>query len=196
MGVYNVRNLSPSVREAVKTGGWQAFQKELIRPIQENPEFRNYIIMRHIQKQKKKNSGLGGVVKGAISKVAAVVAPVATLGAYASYAGYKQGTNYVRSQINMAKGLSKGNIQQAISNAANVGTSGMVDATGAGKGLINAPSMKIGASSSGGYSTYGVVSKRKGLLSQLRAGKGNIGGGSYTETVKNPLGGSAGRTGK
>ena len=38
--------------------------------------------------------------------------------------------------------------------------------------------------------------KKTGLLSQLRQAKGNVGGGSYTETVKNPLGGSAGKTGK
>ena len=38
--------------------------------------------------------------------------------------------------------------------------------------------------------------KKKGLLSQLRQGRGAVGGGSYTTTVKNPLGGSSGKTGK
>lgn len=37
--------------------------------------------------------------------------------------------------------------------------------------------------------------KSKGLT-QLRQARGSAGGGSYTEAVKNPLGGSAGKTGK
>ena len=44
--------------------------------------------------------------------------------------------------------------------------------------------------------TTTTTKKKTGLLTQLRQPKGNIGGGSYTETVKNPLGGSAGKTGK
>ena len=38
--------------------------------------------------------------------------------------------------------------------------------------------------------------KKGKKLTQLRQAKGGAGGGSYTEAVKNPLGGSAGKTGK
>lgn len=59
-----------------------------------------------------------------------------------------------------------------------------------------------GAASSGAALSTSMIpdttetKKKTGLLTQLRQPKGAIGGGSYTETVKNPLGGSAGKTGK
>ena len=169
----------------------------------------------------KKKSGIGG----AIGKVVSAVAPVATIataglvqpkktfdtvkktaGDVIHTAGKVAG-NLGQSSINVIKETAKGNISGAIQNAANVATLGTVDTTGGNKGIANINTSKYlypqtaGASmsTSSAISSYTATTekkKAKGLLTQLRKGKGSAGGGSYTETVKNPLGGSAGKTGK
>jgi len=160
----------------------------------------------------KKKSGIGG----AIGKVVSAVAPVAGLATAAAvkpketistaiHTAGKVAGNLGQSSINVIKETVKGNISGAIQNAANVATLGTVDTTGGNKGIANINTSKylypqsVGASTStsSAISSYTTGSKKaKGLLTQLRKGKGSAGGGSYTEAVKNPLGGSAGKTGK
>ena len=65
------------------------------------------------------------------------------------------------------------------------------------KGILNVNTNKVPAAAVPATTSAAITTaKKKGLVSQLRKGKGAAGGGSYTETVKNPLGGSAGKTGK
>ena len=116
--------------------------------------------------------------------------------------------NLGQSSINVIKETAKGNIGKAISNAANVATLGTVDTTGGKNGIVNIHATKyINAAVGGGTAAPKInqstsllpettTKKNKGLLTQLRKAKGSIGGGSYTEAVKNPLGGSAGKTGR
>lgn len=117
------------------------------------------------------------------------------------------GKNIVNSSVKSVSSLAKGDIIGAVTNAANVSTVGTMDFTGKKKGLVNIDSKKYIAKwmgikplSSASMSTsgtgLGVAFRSKGLLSQLRKAKGNVGGGSYTETVKNPLGGESGMTGR
>lgn len=46
-----------------------------------------------------------------------------------------------------------------------------------------------------GLATAGLIQPKK-IFDTAKKAKGSIGGGSYTEAVKNPLGGSAGKTGR
>lgn len=138
----------------------------------------------------KKKSGLTKVVKGITGTIGDVIHTVG-----------KVAGNLGQSSINVVKETAKGNIGRAISNAANVATVGTVDATGGKNGIINIHATKYINALSGGIAggrTAGAASftSRKGLLTQIRAGKGTIGGGSYSESAKNPLGGLSGKMGK
>lgn len=166
----------------------------------------------------KKKSGIGG----AIGKVVGAIAPVASIATAglikpqkvvdaagdAIHTAGKVAGNLGQSSINVIKETAKGNIGKAISNAANVATLGTVDTTGGKNGIVNIHATKyINAAVGGGTAAPKInqstsllpettTKKNKGLLTQLRKAKGSIGGGSYTEAVKNPLGGSAGKTGR
>lgn len=102
----------------------------------------------------------------------------------------------------------KGDVIGAVTNWGKFMTAGQVDLTGKKEGLINVNAKKyiakaLGAGGGTGASistsaapTYTNVKKKKGLVTQLRQGKGVVGGGSYTTVAKNPLGGASGMTGK
>lgn len=99
----------------------------------------------------------------------------------------------------------KGDVIGAITNTGKFMTAGQVDLTGKKEGLINVNTKGYIAKAlgAGGASTstsaalaYNDVKKKKGLVTQLRQGKGAGGGGSYTTVAKNPLGGASGMTGR
>lgn len=179
----------------------------------ENPETANALwTAALIRQSKKKKSGLSGALKTAVGIVApvaglataAAVKPKATISTAIHTAGEVIG-NLGQSSINVIKETARGNISGALQNAANVATLGTIDTTGGNKGILNINTSKYlypqseraSTSTSSALSSYTTGSKKaKGLLTQLRKGKGSAGGGSYTEAVKNPLGGSAGKTGK
>lgn len=103
------------------------------------------------------------------------------------------------SSLKFSSNLAKGNISKALSNVAGIASMGTIDTSGRNKGIINPNKYVAGAMGASGVgsvipATY--KSGKSGLLAQLRQGKGMPGGGSYTEAVKNPLGGTAGKTGK
>ena len=120
--------------------------------------------------------------------------------------GVDLGKNVVNSSVKSITDLAKGDIVGAATNLANVATMGTVDATGGKKGVVNVNTKKYIAKAMGadlGASVIGSVivptsykAGKSGLVTQLRKGKGSVGGGSYTETAKNPLGGTSGKTGK
>lgn len=123
--------------------------------------------------------------------------------------GIDVGKNIVNSPIKTASSLAKGDIIGAATNLANTATMGTVDLTGRKQGIVNmdtkatiAKQMErmIGKAPSVSTSTPITQTtttplKKKGLLTQLRKGKGVVGGGSYTTTAKDPLGGASGKTG-
>lgn len=98
--------------------------------------------------------------------------------------------------------LARGDILSSLSNTGTAISGGIVNLTGKGGGVVNINTKKhlakmMGASGSGSVVIPAQQKiKTSGLLSQLRQGRGMPGGGSYTETVKNPLGGTSGKTGK
>lgn len=122
--------------------------------------------------------------------------------------------NIIQSGINTVKETAKGNIGRAISNYGNLLTLGSVDLTGEQRGIVNVDATKYARQAAAGIAgikkpktststssaeTYQPIQLAKASTSQvmqLRKGRGLVGGGSYSETVKNPLGGSAGKTGK
>ena len=107
-------------------------------------------------------------------------------------------SNVAKSATGMAKSALKGNLYGVVKNAEGVFSYGTVNLTGEGGGLvkINADKYMGGKMKSSTSAPIELeTSKQKGLVSQLRIGKGK-GGGSYTETAKNPLGGTSGKTGK
>lgn len=118
--------------------------------------------------------------------------------------------NVVNSPVKAVSSLTKGDLIGAATNLVNIASMGTIDATGGKKGIINVNTPGYVAKLMGvkpltgsdiGSDTGLEVglrkgSAKKGLLSQLRQAKGGIGGGSYTETVKNPLGGSSSVTGR
>lgn len=111
--------------------------------------------------------------------------------------------NVVSSPVKAVSSIAKGDVLGAATNIANVATMGAVDATGGKVGIININTKKYAAKMMGAKPLAGATMfssgtglVTKGLLTQLRKGKGSLGGGSYTETVKNPLGGTSGKTGK
>lgn len=116
-------------------------------------------------------------------------------------------SNAVKSVGGTVGSLAKGDIVGAATNFANTATFGLADFTGKNNGIVNVNTGKylakamgagdLGASGVGSVVVPDLYKKGKsGLVTQLRKGKGNLGGGSYTETAKNPLGGSSGKTGK
>lgn len=115
--------------------------------------------------------------------------------------GVDWGKNITNSSIKSITDLTKGDITGSIANIGNIATYGSMDFTGRGQGIVNVNAKKTLALMTGaglGASGTGSVIKKgkSGLVGQLRKGKGVAGGGSYSETVKNPLGGSSGKTGK
>lgn len=110
--------------------------------------------------------------------------------------------NVVSSSVNAVSSLAKGDIIGTATNLANVVTMGSLDVTGGNQGIVNVSIKKyigadLGASGVGSVVVPATYKKgNSGLVTQLRKGKGSVGGGSYSEMVKNPLGGSSGKTGK
>lgn len=121
--------------------------------------------------------------------------------------GVEIGKNVANSSIKSITDLAKGDIVGGLTNIANVASGGTVDLTGRNQGVVNVNTKKYIAKAMGadlGASGVGSVvvpvttykKGKSGLVTQLRKGKGSVGGGSYTEIAKNPLGGSSGKTGK
>ena len=120
--------------------------------------------------------------------------------------GVDLGKNVVNSPVNAVSSLAKGDVLGALTNVANVASMGTMDVTGKQQGIVNVDTKKYIAKAMGsdlGASGIGSVilptsykAGKSGLITQLRKGKGSVGGGSYSETAKNPLGGSSGKTGK
>lgn len=121
------------------------------------------------------------------------------------------GVDVVKSTTNGLVGTvtsaAKGDIIGAATNWGKFATAGQIDLTGKKEGLINvnakgyiAKALGAGGSSASTSTSaalaYTDVKKKKGLVTQLRQGKGAGGGGSYTTVAKNPLGGASGMTGK
>ena len=122
--------------------------------------------------------------------------------------GVEIGKNVANSSIKSITDLAKGDIVGSLTNMANVATYGIVDLTGRTQGVVNVNTKKyiakaMGAGDLGASGVGSVVvpvttykKGKSGLVTQLRKGKGSVGGGSYSEIAKNPLGGSSGKTGK
>jgi hypothetical protein len=114
--------------------------------------------------------------------------------------------NVVNSPVNAVSNIAKGDIVGAVTNLANAASMGTMDFTGKQQGVVNVNTTKYIAKAMGsdlGASGIGSVivpisykAGKSGLITQLRKGKGSLGGGSYSEIAKNPLGGSSGKTGK
>lgn len=100
----------------------------------------------------------------------------------------------VSAPFDMVKSIGRGDIQGIVDSAvrgASMGTLSLSD-----KGLVN-PGNTVGKVVTPGVASASTTkTKSKGLVSQLRSSKGGIGGGSWVETAKNPLGGESGKTGK
>lgn len=100
------------------------------------------------------------------------------------------------------KSIGRGDINGVLDAATRMASAGTLSLSN--KGLINPASVAktLGVKTSTSAPTGAVVagmtgaSKKKGLLSQLRQGKGGEGGGSFTSVAKDPLGGESGKTGK
>lgn len=117
------------------------------------------------------------------------------------------GKNVADSSVRSVTDLARGDVSGSLKHLGNLYSVGTVDLTGRNRGILNVNTDKyiakmmgadLGASGTGSLTALDTVTKtkqRKGLIGQLRQGKG-VGGGSYTETVKYPLGGTAGKTGK
>lgn len=109
--------------------------------------------------------------------------------------------NAVDSSLKFTSNLAKGDISKALSNVAGIVSMGTIDTSGRKSGIVNVNARKyiagdLGASGVGSVIVPASYKKGKsGLVTQLRKGKGSVGGGSYTETAKNPLGGTSGKTG-
>ena len=122
--------------------------------------------------------------------------------------GVEIGKNVANSSIKSITDLAKGDIVGSLTNIANVASGGTVDLTGRNQGVVNVNTKKyiakaMGAGDLGASGVGSVVvpvttykKGKSGLVTQLRKGKGSVGGGSYTEIAKNPLGGTSGKTGK
>ena len=124
--------------------------------------------------------------------------------------GIDVGKNIVNSPIKTVSSLAKGDIIGAATNLANTASMGTVDLTGRKQGIVNMDTKATiakqiqrmtGKPSTTQSSAPITATSVKGVLAKatrkpLRQGKGLIGGGSYSLTVKNPLGGASGKTGK
>lgn len=197
----------------------------LVFPDKVSPEVKKVLQAKWVQEvtQPKKKSGLekvtsavtGGLLSTMGLATAAVAQPKKTYNTVKNVSGDiihtagKVAGNLGQSSINVIKETAKGNIGKAVSNAANLATAGTMDFTGGKRGIVNIHATKyINAALGGGAAApkinqstsllpdTTITKKKTGLLTQLRQAKGKIGGGSYTEAVKNPLGGLAGKTGR
>lgn len=122
--------------------------------------------------------------------------------------GVEIGKNVANSSIKSITDLAKGDIVGSLTNIGNVASGGTVDLTGRKQGIVNVNTKKyiakaMGAGDLGASGVGSVVvpvttykKGKSGLVTQLRKGKGSVGGGSYSEIAKNPLGGTSGKTGK
>nr|DAE46866.1 MAG TPA: hypothetical protein [Caudoviricetes sp.] len=107
-----------------------------------------------------------------------------------------------KAPFDAVKAIGRGDISGVLDAGIRAGTMGTMSLSD--KGIINPASVAktLGMSKSGAPAVSGIagagvqVAKKKGLLSQLRTGKGGAGGGSFTGVAKDPLGGEAGKTGK
>lgn len=138
-----------------------------------------------------------------MGKVAKAVGKVVSSGAKAIGKavdkGIDIGKNIANSSIKSITDLGKGDIVGSLTNVANVASGGTMDFTGRKQGIINVNTKMADLGASGVSSVAVPASYKKGksgLVTQLRKGKGSVGGGSYSETAKNPLGGTSGKTGK
>lgn len=115
----------------------------------------------------KKKSGLGGLVK-----------------------------SFVSIPFDAIRSLGRGDIGGLLDAGIRGATFGTVSL--GDKGLLSLGAKESGSSSSSAKGMYAQpsTSKQSGLVSQLRQGKGGVGGGSYTSVAKNSLGGDSGKTGK
>lgn len=148
---------------------------------------------------------ISNVGKSVSKGVKSATKSVGRIGSKAFKIGKGLVKNVVQSPINAVKDLAKGDVVGALSNVYNTMTYGTVDATGGGKGVVNVDTKKtlakvmgadMGASGVGSVTIPETYKTGNSGLLQLRKGRGRPGGGSYSETAKNPLGGTAGKTGK
>ena len=135
-----------------------------------------------------------------MGKVAKAVGKVVSSGAKAIGKavdkGIDIGKNVANSSIRSITDLGKGDIVGSLTNVANVASGGTMDFTGRKQGIININTKMADLGGSGAVVAPASYKKKSGLVTQLRKGKGSDGGGSYSETAKNPLGGSSGKTGR
>lgn len=139
--------------------------------------------------------GLGSIGKSITKTVSKAVGSVTDNVSKGISKASDLGENWYNSSARTLSGFRKGNISKGLLNMAGVATLGAVDLSGRKQGLINLSvekRMNQMGSSSGAVST---VPGAAGLI-QLRKGKGGLGGGSYSEAAKYPLGGSSGLIGK
>lgn len=117
------------------------------------------------------------------------------------------GKGVIKSSTGFVKNIAKGDVVGALSNVPGIVTMGTIDTSGRGEGIIKTDAKKqlakvmgvktdLGASGVGSVTIPETYKTGNSGLLQLRKGRGRPGGGSYTETAKNPLGGTAGKTGK
>lgn len=149
---------------------------------------------------------MGKVVKAVTKPISSAAKSVGKAVGKAVNKGVEIGKNVANSSIKSITDLAKGDIVGSLTNVANVASGGTVDLTGRNQGVVNVNTKKyiakamgadLGASGIGSVIVPASYKKGKsGLVTQLRKGKGSVGGGSYTETAKNPLGGTSGKTGK
>lgn len=134
---------------------------------------------------------MGKVVSSVSNAIGGIVSKAVGMTSKAVKAGAKSITD-----------LARGDVLSSLSNQATAISGGTVNLTGKGGGIVNINTKKHLAKMMGASGSWSVVIpaqqkiKTSGLLSQLRQGRGMPGGGSYTETVKEPLGGTSGKTGK
>lgn len=113
----------------------------------------------------------------------------------------KAGKSFITAGTDAVKSIGRGDVGGILDAAARAASAGTLSLST--KGIINpasvAKNLGMSISAPEGVATTGIlagISKKKGLLSQLRQGKGGEGGGSFTSTAKDPLGGESGKTGK
>lgn len=117
----------------------------------------------------KKKSGLGGAIK-----------------------------SFVKAPFDAIRGIGRGDIGGIIDASVRSASAGTIGINKGGiMNIAKTPSTSSSAHRIKAATTVTSVSqKKKGLLSHLRSGKGGEGGGSFTSTAKDPIGGESGKTGK
>lgn len=100
--------------------------------------------------------------------------------------------SFVKAPFDAIKAIGRGDIGGIIDASVRSVSAGTI---GINKGgIVNIA--KTPSTSSAATTVTSVSQKKKGLLSHLRSGKGREGGGSFTSTAKDPIGGESGKTGK